>query len=234
MREKMFFPELIKSIKASDRVLEIGPGGTPHHRSNVFLEKRFVNPDDAREQRGNTPELLVKKQIVFYEGELFPFADNEFDYTICSHVLEHVENVEQFMSEIFRVSSKGYLEYPTIYYEYLYNFNVHVNFLKFSKNTLFFMNKSETDIHKFKCIQDMYLQSLDKGYSKLVDDLKEVMFEGFEWSSPFHIEKVGSISELVFEAVDLPLYSETHQLCVPPGKNRFLERILHYLFKGRK
>jgi len=32
----MFFPEKIKNIKKNDYVLEIGPGGTPFNRSDVF------------------------------------------------------------------------------------------------------------------------------------------------------------------------------------------------------
>ena len=230
----MFFPELIKSIKTSDRVLEIGPGGNPHPRSDVLLEKKFDDPGEAREQRGNTLELSTKKQIVFYEGDSFPFADNEFDYTICSHVLEHVDNVEQFLSEIFRVSSKGYLEYPTVYYEYLYNFNVHVNFIKYNNNTLYYLKKNETEIHRFKFIQNLFLQSLDKGYTKLVDDLKDVMFEGFEWSSEFHIDKANSIDELVLEEVELPLYTEIPQSSSTSDKSHLLGKLVNYIVKGNK
>jgi hypothetical protein len=230
----MFFPDLIKSIKTTDKVLEIGPGGNPHPRSNVLLEKIFDEPGEAREQRGNSPELLTTKKIVFYEGDTFPFVDNEFDYTICSHVLEHVENVEQFIFEIFRVSSKGYLEYPTIYYEYLYNFNVHVNFIKYKNNTLYYLKKNETDIHKFKLIQNLFLQSLDKGYTKLVDDLKDIMFEGFEWSKEFQIDKANSISELLLEEVLLPLYSEMPQLGPSNDKSNLLRKIFHYILRGNK
>jgi ubiquinone/menaquinone biosynthesis C-methylase UbiE len=40
--------------------------------------------------------------------------DNEFDFIITSHVLEHVEDPIFFLNEIQRVSSKGgYIEVPT-------------------------------------------------------------------------------------------------------------------------
>ena len=71
----MFFPDRIKSIKPSDKVLEIGPGSTPHPRSDIYLEKIFTDKDEFRLQRGNTPELQSSKPVVFYEGDVFPFKD---------------------------------------------------------------------------------------------------------------------------------------------------------------
>lgn len=43
-----------------------------------------------------------------------PFKDKEFDFVIASHVIEHVKDVKTFLSELERVSSKGYIELPTI------------------------------------------------------------------------------------------------------------------------
>ena len=42
-----------------------------------------------------------------------PFKDKEFDFVISSHILEHVENISYFISELERISSKGYIEVPT-------------------------------------------------------------------------------------------------------------------------
>ena len=36
-----------------------------------------------------------------------PFEDNSFDFFICSHVLEHVENDDLAISELFRITKKG-------------------------------------------------------------------------------------------------------------------------------
>lgn len=57
----------------------------------------------------------------FYKGKKFikildkklPFKDNEFDFVIASHVIEHVNDFEFFVSEIQRISKKGYIELPT-------------------------------------------------------------------------------------------------------------------------
>ncbi len=204
----MFFPELIKSITQTDRVLEIGPGGTPYHRADILLEKRFSVPDEAVCQRGNTPELKTDKKIVFYNGTVFPFQDKEFDYVICSHVLEHVQDVELFVNELFRIAPKGYIEFPTIYYEYLYNFPVHLNLLKMTEDTLYYLPKSATSLSDFELVQTFFLESLNKGYSHLVDQLKPMMFEGFEWTKPFSVRRATSLRNLTIQPVTLARYSE--------------------------
>lgn len=126
----MFFPERITSIKSSHRVLEIGPGSTPHPRADVLLEKRYSSTSEYYAQCGNEGSKEFDQRFVFYDGRKFPFNDHEFDYVICSHVLEHISDIEYFLSEVFRVSKAGYFEYPLIYYDYIYDIAEHITFLK--------------------------------------------------------------------------------------------------------
>jgi SAM-dependent methyltransferase len=53
-----------------------------------------------------------KKFIRLTEKKL-PFKDNEFDFVVASHVMEHVEDINFFIKELERVSKKGYIELPT-------------------------------------------------------------------------------------------------------------------------
>ena len=39
--------------------------------------------------------------------------DKEFDYVVLSHVLEHVQNIKEFTSEVERIAKAGYIELPT-------------------------------------------------------------------------------------------------------------------------
>lgn len=202
----MFYPEKIIKISSSDKVLEVGPGGTPHHRSDVFLEKNYSSEAIWELQRGYAQKLSTDKKTVYYDGGVFPFEDNAFDYVICSHVIEHVENVEFFLSELFRVARKGYLEYPTIYYEYLYNFEVHLNFIKFKDDVLMYMKKEDTSFNEFSPVQKLFYKSLEKGHSTLVDNLKKIMFEGFEWEHNFKVQRANTINDLIFDNIELPTF----------------------------
>jgi SAM-dependent methyltransferase len=206
----MFFPERISSIKPSDRVLEIGPGGEPHPRSDVLLEKIFHDQNEAKGQRGHTPELKTDKTIVYYNGGRFPFKDKEFNYVICSHVLEHIVDVDNFLAEIVRVGRKGYLEYPTIYYDYLYNLPEHKTFVLNKNNVINWMSKEESGINSFTVITKFFDESLIKGYSDLVDDLKPYFFQGFEWFETIKSNNVNDIKHLCYDTseIDLPYKSE--------------------------
>jgi SAM-dependent methyltransferase len=194
----MFFPEKIKSIKPKDRVLEIGPGSSPHPRSDVYLDIKILNKGEAKFQRGNEDKIKYSKPIVYYDGNRFPFKTGEFDYVICSHVLEHIPNIREFIKEVFRVSKKGYFEYPTAIYEYLYNFEVHLNFVLYSNGCLYYLKKESTPLNEFRRIQDLLFESLNKGYDEIVNSLMKmnIMAEGFEWKNKFKVIEVKKISDI--------------------------------------
>jgi len=201
----MFFPERIKSVKRDDHVLEIGPGGAPHPRADVLLEKIFENEEMGKAQRGFAPKLKTNKKTIYYDGKIFPFRDKEFDYVICSHVLEHILDVEGFIKEMFRVARRGYLEYPMIYYDYVYNFPEHVTFLKFNYGKLFYLPKYQTALSEFSEVNKLFYESLKAEHFGLIDALQQVLFEDFEWSEPFEVEKAKKISDVCWTNVIMPL-----------------------------
>ncbi len=45
-------------------------------------------------------------KIDFEKEKLSRFKDNEFDMTVCTEVLEHLENFHEMIDELFRVSNK--------------------------------------------------------------------------------------------------------------------------------
>lgn len=159
----MFFPERIKSIKTLDKVLEVGPGNTPFYRSDVLLEKVFDDEKEAFLQAGGTEKKDLKKEIVYYQGDIFPFKDNEFDYVICSHVLEHipVDQLDVFISEIERVSKKGgYIEVPLYNFELIVNLKYHVNLIYIDQtDTMHFLSKESVDLSNelYKSFQESIL-----------------------------------------------------------------------------
>ena len=199
----MFYPDKIVSIGAKDMVLEIGPGNSPYHRSDVLLELSYEKDEDRVKQFGHSIPLNSDKQVVFYDGGLFPFEDNAFDYIICSHVLEHIPDVNFFLSEVFRVAKRGYFEYPLITYDYLYNFDVHLNFLKFKNEKMFLMKKNTTSLNEFISIQQFFLKTLNNNYGDFLQKIPHCFFEGFEWNKPFELQYSNKLIDFIDENADL-------------------------------
>jgi len=199
----LFFPSRITRIERGALVLEIGPGTQPHPRANVFLELQYAHEEEFIRQTGGALGVKPRNNVVLYNGERFPFSNGAFDYVICSHVIEHVGNVEYFLEEMFRVARAGYLEYPTVLYEYLYNFNVHQNLLLMKSDALAYMPKGDVSLSEFVAIQRFFHYTLDLGYSQLVNALADKMFQGFEWTTPFTCHRATCIEELVPSTDDL-------------------------------
>ncbi len=83
------------------KILDIGCGYRAHKRASVIADIQ-----DFSNYYKNKKFILIKEKNL-------PFKDKEFDFVIASHVIEHVEDFEFFISEIERISSKGYIELPS-------------------------------------------------------------------------------------------------------------------------
>jgi len=42
-----------------------------------------------------------------------PFKDKQFDFSFTSHILEHIINPVEFLKEVVRISTSGYIEVPS-------------------------------------------------------------------------------------------------------------------------
>jgi len=83
------------------KVLDIGCGYTANENATVVSDVQDLS------------NFYKNKQFVKITEKKLPFKDNEFDFVITSHVIEHVDDFEFFISEIERISKKGYIELPT-------------------------------------------------------------------------------------------------------------------------
>ena len=198
----MFYPDNIRSIQLNDCVLEIGPGSAPHPRADVFLDKYFKDEQVALAQSGFSQRKNVdNKPFIYYDGEMFPFRDNAFDYIICSHVLEHipVQDLHLFMSEIQRVASRDYLEFPSVFYELINYQDVHIWLMNYRNGIIYFLDKSlfrSNYIHKI--YREMFY-GLDTYMRKTFQKYKELYFCGFEWENEILYEVTADFDKLVDE-----------------------------------
>ena len=83
------------------KILDIGCGYSPNNHVTVFCDTQDLS------------EFYKGKKFIKLEDKKLPFENKEFDFVIASHVMEHVEDVDFFISELQRIASKGYIEVPT-------------------------------------------------------------------------------------------------------------------------
>ena len=84
------------------KILDIGCGYTAHNNATVICAVQDLS------------DFYKGKNFIKLESNTLPFKDKEFDFVIASHVIEHVKDIDFFIKELERVSSKGYIELPTI------------------------------------------------------------------------------------------------------------------------
>jgi SAM-dependent methyltransferase len=84
------------SPSVTGKILDVGCGGKPYQK--LFNASEYIGLEiDSEDNRKN------KKVDYFYQGDNFPFIDEEFDSIISNEVLEHIFNPDIFLSEINRV-----------------------------------------------------------------------------------------------------------------------------------
>ena len=98
---KTFIDNLLNS-NPNWKILDIGCGYTAHKNATVVCDIQDLS------------NFYKEKQFIKLNGNILPFKDKEFDFIISSHVIEHVKDTKLLIKELQRVSSKGYIELPTI------------------------------------------------------------------------------------------------------------------------
>ena len=98
---KKFIDSLLKN-NTSWKILDIGCGYTAHSSATVICDVQDLS------------NFYKDKKFIRLKKKTLPFKNKEFDFVIASHVVEHVDDVDYFIKELERVSTKGYIELPTI------------------------------------------------------------------------------------------------------------------------
>lgn len=111
-------------------VLEIGSGDNPNPRADILVDKFLF---DNTERGG---DIVIDRPIVVADAHHLPFRDGVFAYTICSHILEHMDDPVQFVSELTRVSKAGYIQSPSEIAERLFHWSFHRWYVNLVNDTL--------------------------------------------------------------------------------------------------
>jgi SAM-dependent methyltransferase len=105
------------------RVLDVGYSDEEYSETDNFLEKHYRWPEQITALGIETPDRFRTRypqvDVVQYDGDDFPFDDNEFDVCWSNAVIEHVGNRERqlkFLSEINRVARSAYITTPNRFF----------------------------------------------------------------------------------------------------------------------
>ena len=82
-------------------ILDIGCGYTANQNATTVADVQDLS------------NFYKTKKFVRVTDKKLPFRNNEFDFVISSHVIEHVEDFQFFINEIQRITKQGYIELPT-------------------------------------------------------------------------------------------------------------------------
>ena len=103
MLKRTTFTNLSKIFEENSNwnILDIGGGYRAHKNASVIADIQDFS------------DFYKERKFIQIKGKNLPFKDNEFDFVIASHVIEHVAEFEFFIKELERITSKGYIELPS-------------------------------------------------------------------------------------------------------------------------
>lgn len=118
---------ILKSLPKDFKVLDVGGASAPFKRADTIID--FVPYESVCISQSKGPgEILFSKNTYISHDicsrEPWPIKEKEFDFSICSHVLEDIRDPLWVCSEIIRVSKAGYIEIPSKLYETSFNLEV--------------------------------------------------------------------------------------------------------------
>ena len=125
----MFEPnveKVIASLRPTDLVLDVGGWACPFNRaqwvidSEPFETRGFYESFGGPRNQGGGKEWFSRDtwvQTDICARRAWPFEDRQFDFAVCSHVLEDVRDPLWVGSELMRVAKRGYIETPSREFE---------------------------------------------------------------------------------------------------------------------
>ena len=177
----------MQNIKPGDFILEIGSGDNPNFHSHVLVDKFF----EPTPHRKNTPMKVDYRPIIIGDAQRLPSKDKVFDYVICSHIIEHIPNVEAAFKELMRVSKAGYIEMPSVYAGNIVGkHDFHLWNIFFDGKTLFLNRKTPENISRY-INPDVY----DFFFADIFWEYIEMFYLRYEWSGSINY-RINSDAEM--------------------------------------
>jgi SAM-dependent methyltransferase len=116
---------ILQQVPDDAVVLDIGGWGKPFPRAdwvvdmNDYATRGLYGQEPGGEERFSA-DTWVQRDVC--DAEPLPFADDQFDFVVCSQTLEDVRDPVRVCAEIARVGKAGYIETPSRLEEQSYGF----------------------------------------------------------------------------------------------------------------
>lgn len=107
---------ILRELPDDALVLDVGGWAKPFPRADWVIDllpyasRGLYGSEGDGEERFSEDTWVVRD---ICDPEPFPFADDQFDFVVCSHTLEDVRDPARVCAEIARVGRAGYIETPS-------------------------------------------------------------------------------------------------------------------------
>lgn len=143
---------------------DIGSGHNPHRRADLLIDREI----------GKTPHrsggiALIPRDKSFILADVskgIPLKNKVLDYSIASHIAEHVDNPDIFCLELSRISKRGYIETPGILSELLFDEPYHKWIVTKKGKELIFTKKKELSLFRNLRIRRFFYRIFYYGQSR--------------------------------------------------------------------
>jgi SAM-dependent methyltransferase len=163
----------------------------------VLLD-RYVDATHAG-QRSGRAAARVLRPLFDADAAAMPFADQVFDYAICSHVLEHVPDPAAVIAELTRVAKAGYIEVPEAASAKILDFPSHLWWCRLDGSTLVFTAKHarhfDPEIGEY-----VARAGIERRLADLLDSEFDHRIVSLRWSGSVDVKVEGVVDPVLWEA----------------------------------
>jgi len=99
-------------LNSKDKIVDIGGSMRQHNNFNIDTLVDIIRPEEAP----YGPSPLRAKNFVKcdFTKQKLPFADNQFDFCLCTHTIEDLSNPFLLLNEMSRIAKHGYITTPSM------------------------------------------------------------------------------------------------------------------------
>lgn len=195
-----------------DLVLDVGSGDNPHIRADVLCDAATRS---SGERRGGFDLIVDGRPFLYTDARRIPVKDKAFDFVICRHVLEHMEEPAVLLKELMRVGKAGYIETPSPLMEKLYGWDFHVLLVDHGDGGLVIRRKLAGEQY------GILPRAIKKSavWEKLYYMFEDTLATGYFWEDRIDYRIVDG-DERLYQKVQEFLFEDRIELPVPSVRRR--------------